>query len=101
LRGAASSQSCCSHPCPGLAAHLFDAAASEPRPRSGASNRITATGKGLTSRAKTTNTQRTITIILKQKQRGRLKTTVHITSTPNTGKSRAKETKSAKLTFTQ
>jgi hypothetical protein len=65
-----------------------------------AAGHITATGKGLTRQTKTTNTQRTITIILKQKHPGRLKTTIHITYTPNTGKNRTKQTTNTKLTFT-
>ena len=66
-----------------------------------AAGHITATGNGLTHQTKTTNTQQTITITLKQKHPGHLKTTIHITYSPTTGKNRAKETKNTKLTFTK
>jgi hypothetical protein len=64
-----------------------------------AAGKITASGKGLTTGSKTAKGQETVTITLKQKQAGKQKTTVKVLFTPNTGKDRKKQTKSAKLTF--
>jgi hypothetical protein len=61
--------------------------------------KITATGKGLTTKSKTAKGQETLTITLKQKHAGRQKTSVRIAFTPSTGKDRKKQTKTAKLTF--
>ena len=40
-----------------------------------------------------------ITVTLKQKKAGKLKTTVKVAFTPSTGKDRKKQSKSAKLSF--
>jgi hypothetical protein len=61
--------------------------------------KITASGKGLTTKTKTTKGQEDLTITLKQKRAGKLKTTVKVIFTPSAGKDRKKQTKSAKLTF--
>jgi hypothetical protein len=64
-----------------------------------AAGRITANGKGLTSQTKTGKGQTTVTLTLKQKQPGRLKTTVKVAFTPSTGKDRKKQIKTFKVTF--
>jgi hypothetical protein len=64
-----------------------------------AAGKITATGKGLTTKTKTAKGQENLTITLKQKQARKQKTTVKIAFTPSTGKDRSKQTKTAKITF--
>jgi hypothetical protein len=64
-----------------------------------AAGKITATAKGLTTRTKTTKGQEDLTITLKQKKAGKLKTTIKVTFTPSTGKNRTKQTKTAKVAF--
>jgi hypothetical protein len=64
-----------------------------------AAGKITASGKGLTTKTKTAKGQEDLTITLKQKKAGKLKTTVKVVFTPGTGKDRNKQTKSAKLQF--
>ena len=64
-----------------------------------AAGKVTASGKGLTTVSKTSNGQEDLTLALKQKGAGKLKTTVKVSFTPSTGKQRKKQTKSAKLQF--
>ncbi|MGA7705390.1 MAG: hypothetical protein WB998_10900 [Solirubrobacteraceae bacterium] len=64
-----------------------------------AAGRITASGKGLTKASKTAKGQETITLTLKQKKAGKLKTTVKLAFTPSTGKDREKQAKNAKVVF--
>jgi hypothetical protein len=64
-----------------------------------AAGKITAGGKGLTAKTKTAKNHEDLTIILKQKKAGKLKTTIKVTYTPATGKDRKKQTKTAKLRF--
>jgi hypothetical protein len=64
-----------------------------------AAGKITATGKDLTSKTATAKGQGPITITLKQRKAGKLKTAIKVTYTPSTGKDRKKQTKTAKLTF--
>jgi hypothetical protein len=64
-----------------------------------AAGKITASAKGLTTQTKTTKGHEEITITLKQKQAGKLKTTVKVAFTPSTGKDRKKQAKNAKLRF--
>jgi hypothetical protein len=66
-----------------------------------AAGRVTAAGQGLTSKITTAKGQGPLTITLKQKKAGKLKTTIKITYTPSTGRDRKKQTKSAKLRFKQ
>jgi hypothetical protein len=66
-----------------------------------AAGKLTASGKGLSSQKKTAKGQENVTFTLKQKQAGRLTTTVKVAFTPGTGKSRKKQSKSAKLKFKQ
>jgi hypothetical protein len=60
---------------------------------------LTATGKGLTTQTKTAKGQENLTITLKQKNTGKLKTSIKVAFTPSTGKDRKKQSKSTKLTF--
>ncbi len=64
-----------------------------------AAGTVTAGGKGLTSAAKTAKRREAITLKLAQKRAGKLKTTVNLTYTPNTGKDRKKQTKTLHLRF--
>ena len=64
-----------------------------------AAGKITASGKGLTTVSKTATGQEDLTITLKQKKAGKLKTTVKVLFTPSTGKDRKKQAKSAKVRF--
>ncbi|HEY3759629.1 MAG TPA: hypothetical protein VGL37_07685 [Solirubrobacteraceae bacterium] len=64
-----------------------------------AAGKLTASGKGLTTASKTAKGQEDITVTLKQKNAGKLKTTVKVAFTPNTGKDRKKQSKNAKLRF--
>jgi hypothetical protein len=64
-----------------------------------AAGKVTATGKGLTTKSKTAKGQEDVTITLKQKHAGKLRTTVRVAFTPATGKDRKKQAKTAKLTF--
>ena len=64
-----------------------------------AAGKITASGKGLTTQTKTTTGHEDVTITLKQKKAGKLKTTVKVAFTPSTGKDRKKQAKNAKLRF--
>ncbi len=64
-----------------------------------AAGQVTANGKGLTSQAKSVKGQEHITITLKQKKTGKLRTTVKVAFTPSTGKDRKKQAKTTKLTF--
>jgi hypothetical protein len=64
-----------------------------------AAGKITATGKGLTTKSKTAKGQENLTITLKQKHAGRQETSVRVAFTPSTGKDRKKQSKNAKLTF--
>jgi hypothetical protein len=64
-----------------------------------AAGKIIASGKGLTAVSKTAKGQENLTLTLKQKRAGKLKTTVNVTFTPSTGKDRKKQAKTAKLTF--
>ena len=64
-----------------------------------AAGKITASGKGLTTMSKTAKGQEHLTIILKQRRAGKLKTTVKVVFTPSTGKDRNKQAKSAKVRF--
>ncbi|HEY3865877.1 MAG TPA: hypothetical protein VGL54_07320 [Solirubrobacteraceae bacterium] len=64
-----------------------------------AAGKITASGKGLTERTKTAKGREELTLILKQKNAGKLKTTVKVAFTPSAGKDRKKQSKGAKLTF--
>jgi hypothetical protein len=66
-----------------------------------AAGKITATGKGLTTQAKTAKGQENLTITLKQKKAGKQNTTVRVAFTPTTGKDRKKQSKTAKLRFKQ
>src|SRR3984885_10347631 len=61
-----------------------------------AAGKLTASVKGLTTASKTAKGHETITITLKQKKAGKLKTTIKLTLTPTTGK---KQTKTHKLTL--
>jgi hypothetical protein len=58
-----------------------------------AAGRLTATGKGLKPASKTAKGHETLTLKLTQKTTGKLRTTVRVTYTPNTGKERKKQTK--------
>jgi hypothetical protein len=60
---------------------------------------LTASGKGLTAVSKTAKGEEDVTVTLKQKQAGKLKTTVKVVFTPSTGKDRKKQSKTTKLTF--
>jgi hypothetical protein len=64
-----------------------------------AAGKLTASGKGLTTQAKTAKGRETLTIILKQKQAGKQNTTVRVAFTPSAGKDRDRQAKNAKLTF--
>jgi hypothetical protein len=64
-----------------------------------AAGKITASGKGLTAKTKTAKGQEDLTVTLKQKKAGQLKTTVKVAFTPSTGKDRKKQAKAAKLRF--
>jgi hypothetical protein len=64
-----------------------------------AAGKIIASGKGLTTVSKTAKGQENVTFTLKQKQAGKLKTSVKVAFTPSTGKDRKKQSKSAKLAF--
>jgi DNA-binding beta-propeller fold protein YncE len=64
-----------------------------------ASGKITASGKGLTTVSKTSTGQEDLTLTLKQKKAGKLKTTVKVTFTPSTGKDRKKQAKSSAIQF--
>jgi len=64
-----------------------------------AAGKITAGGKGLTSKTKVAKGRERLTITLKQKKAGKLKTTVRVVFTPSAGKDRKKQVKSAKLLF--
>ena len=64
-----------------------------------AAGKLTAGGKGLSTQAKTAKGQESLTLSLKQRQAGKLKTTIKVTFTPTTGKDRKKQTKTAKLTI--
>jgi hypothetical protein len=64
-----------------------------------AAGKITATGRGLTKAAKAAKGQEKITLTLKQKKAGKLKTTVKVAYTPSTGKDRKKQAKNAKVGF--
>jgi hypothetical protein len=64
-----------------------------------AAGKITAAGQGLTTQTKTAKGQETLTLILEQKRAGKQKTTVQVTYTPNAGKDRKKQSRTAKLTF--
>ena len=61
-----------------------------------AAGKLTASGKGLTTVTKTAKGQEKLTLTLKQKKTGKLKTTIKITYTPSKGK---KQTKTNQLTF--
>jgi hypothetical protein len=61
-----------------------------------AAGKLTATGKGLTTAAKTAKGQENITITLKQTKPGRLKTAIKVTYKPSKGK---KQTKTTRLTL--
>jgi hypothetical protein len=63
--------------------------------------KLTATGKGLSTVAKTTKGQGKVTITLKQKKAGKLKTTIRVAFTPSTGKDRKKQTQTARVTLKQ
>jgi hypothetical protein len=64
-----------------------------------AAGKIAAAGKGLTAQTKTAKGQEDLTITLKQKKAGKLKTTVKVLFTPTTGKDRKKQSKSVEVTF--
>jgi hypothetical protein len=64
-----------------------------------AAGRVTASGKGLSSSAKSAKGRETLTFTLKQKKAGKLSTTVKVAFTPSTGKDRKKQGKSAKVAF--
>jgi hypothetical protein len=64
-----------------------------------AAGKITAAGKGLTTKSKTAKGQENLTITLEQKKTGEQKTTVKVAFTPSTGKDRKKQAKSAKVRF--
>jgi hypothetical protein len=64
-----------------------------------AAGRITASGKGLVAKSETAKGRESLTITLKQKHAGKLKTRVKVAFTPSAGKDRKKQAKSAKLTF--
>jgi hypothetical protein len=64
-----------------------------------AAGKITASGKGLTAVSKTATVQGDLTITLKQKKPGKLKTTVRVAFTPSAGKDRKKQAKTLKVTF--
>ena len=64
-----------------------------------AAGKITASGKGLSTASKTAKSQETLTIVLKQKHAGKLKTTVNVTYTPSTGKDRKKQSKGVVVRF--
>ena len=61
--------------------------------------RVTASGRGLTTVSKSAKGQEVLTITLKQKQAGKLKTTVKVAFRPGAGKDRRKQIKSARVTF--
>ena len=61
--------------------------------------KLTATGKGLSTVSKTTKGQGKVTITLKQRKTGKLKTTIRVAFTPSAGKDRKKQTKTTKVTF--
>jgi hypothetical protein len=64
-----------------------------------AAGKVAAAGNGLTAQTKTAKGQENLTITLKEKKTGRLKTTVRVLFTPSTGKDRKKQAKSLKLRF--
>ena len=64
-----------------------------------AAGKVAAAGKGLTAQTKTAQGQENVTIILKQKKAGRLKTTVKVLFIPSAGKDRKTQAKSLKLKF--
>jgi hypothetical protein len=66
-----------------------------------AAGKITATGKGLTTKNKTAKGQEHITLTLTQRKAGKLNTTVKVAFTPSTGKDRKKQAKSTKVRFTR
>jgi len=63
-----------------------------------AAGRITASGKGLTTKTKTAKGREDLTITLKQKKAGKLKTKIKLTFTPSKGK---RQTKTVKARFTR
>jgi hypothetical protein len=64
-----------------------------------AAGKVTASGRGLTTRTKTAKGQETLRFTLQRKQAGRRRTTVEVAFTPNAGKDRKKQVRSAQLTF--
>jgi hypothetical protein len=55
--------------------------------------KLTATGKGLTTAAKTAKGQENVTFTLKQKKAGRLNTSVKVAFRPGKGKQQSRATK--------
>jgi len=64
-----------------------------------AAGQVTASGAGLTSQTRTASGHESLTLTLKQKHAGKLKTTIRVGFTPSAGKDRKKQSKSVKLTF--
>jgi hypothetical protein len=64
-----------------------------------AAGKITASGKGLTTASKTAKGRENLTVTLKQKKAGKLKTTVNVTFTPSAGKVRKKQSKALRVQF--
>ena len=64
-----------------------------------AAGKLTVSGKGLTTVSKTAKGHEEVTIALKQKRAGKLKTSIKVVFSPAAGKVRKKQSKSAKVTF--
>jgi hypothetical protein len=64
-----------------------------------AAGKITASGKGLTAKSETAKGRESLTITLKQKHAGKLKTRIKVAFTPSAGKDRKKQAKSVKVAF--
>jgi hypothetical protein len=64
-----------------------------------AAGKITASGKGLSTKTKSAKGRETLTITLKEKRATKQKLTVRLAYTPSAGKSRKRQTKSARVAF--
>jgi hypothetical protein len=64
-----------------------------------AAGQLTASGKGLTSQSKPAKGEENLIFTLRQRNKGKLRTTVKVSFTPSKGRDRTKQVKSTRLTF--
>jgi hypothetical protein len=66
-----------------------------------AAGKVSVSGQGISSSSKTSKDREVLTLEVHQKHTGRLHTRLRVTYTPSTGKTRKRQTKTLKVTFTK